>query len=80
MNIQDFISVMIVGTFLSGLVQYIKVVSGASNLKAKFLTVALALVVAGVYVGLKATPYFETAVLVLTTASTVYALLKPSKK
>lgn len=76
MDINAFLSIAIVGVALSGVVQLMKLKFGTSGWQTKALTVFLALVVAGGYVWVKDTPYFETVILVLTTASAVYAFIK----
>lgn len=75
MNIADFTAIAVVGAILSVVVQLIKNAFGTDSGTTKLLTIALALLVGGVYVWIRSTPYFETAVLVLTSASAVYALL-----
>lgn len=75
MEIQDFIGIALVGALLSVVVQIIKNSFGTEGNVTKLLTIVLALIVGGAYVWLRSTPYFETAILVLTTSSAVYALL-----
>lgn len=75
MDITDFLAIAVVGAFLSLVVQVIKEAFGTESNTTKLITIGLALVVGGVYVWLRSTPFFETAVLVLTSASTVYALV-----
>lgn len=80
MNITEFIAIAVVGAFLSIVIEIIKNKWGTSSNVTKLLTLGLALVVAGAYVWVRSTPYFETVLLVLTCASTVYAFfLKPSQ-
>lgn len=76
MDINAFLGIAIVGVALSGVVQLMKLKFGTSGWQTKALTVVLALVVAGGYVWIKDTPYFETVILVLTTTSAVYAFMK----
>lgn len=76
MDINAFLGIAIVGVALSGVVQLMKLKFGTSGWQTKALTVVLALVVAGGYVWIKETPYFETVILVLTTTSAVYAFMK----
>lgn len=75
MDITDFLAIAVVGAFLSLVVQVIKEAFGTESNTTKLITIGLALVVGGVYVWLRSTPYFETALLVLTTSSAVYALV-----
>lgn len=75
MEINDFLNISVVGLALSGLVSLIKMKWGTSGLKTKALTLVLSLAVAGGYVWIKNTPYFETVVLVLGVASTIYAFI-----
>lgn len=80
MTIVEFIAIAVVGAFLSLVIEVIKEAFGTSSNVTKLLTIVLALIVAGAYVWVRSTPYFETVVLVLTCASTVYAFfLKPSQ-
>lgn len=79
MDIQEFSSIMVVGAFLSIVVQIIKDKFGTKGNTTKLLTIALSLLVGGAFVWVKDTPYFETVVIVLTTASTLYALFLNKK-
>lgn len=74
MNIEEFAGIALVGALLTAVIAVIKKVFGVEGLATKLLTIVLALVVGGAYVWLRSTPYFQTAILVLTTSSTVYAL------
>lgn len=73
--VEDFLAISIVGASLSVLVQLIKNSFGTTGNKAKLLTIALALIVGAGYVWLRSTPYFETVLVILGTASAVYAIL-----
>jgi len=75
MNITDFLAIAVVGAILSVVVQIIKGSFGTESNTTKLITIALALIVGGLYVWIRSTPYFETAILVLTSASAVYALV-----
>ncbi len=75
MNITDFLAIAVVGAILSVVVQIIKNAFGTESNTTKLITIALALVIGGLYVWIRSTPYFETAILVLTSASAVYALV-----
>lgn len=74
-NVQQFVSIMIVGVGLSLLMEWISRKFGVNGGAAKALTLLLSLAVGSIYVWIKDTAYFQTIVLVLTTASTVYALI-----
>lgn len=76
MDIQEFIAIAVVGGVLSVFIEFIKNAFGTSSGKTKLLTIALAVLVGGAYVWIRSTPYFETVILVLTSASAVYALTK----
>lgn len=76
MGITEFIAIGVVGAFLSLVVQVIKEAFYTESSVTKLITIALALVVGGVYVWVRSTPYFETAIMVLMAASTVHALSK----
>lgn len=75
MEIGDVLGIAIVGAILSVVVQIIKDNFGSSGNTTRLLTIFLALFVGGGYVWLRSTPFFETTLLVLGTASAVYALL-----
>lgn len=74
MDVVDFSSILVVGVFLSFLVQAIKAKFGTTGIKTKLVTLGLAVLVGGLFVFIKMTPFFETIVTVLMTSSTVYAL------
>jgi hypothetical protein len=74
MQIQDLLGIGVVGAIMTGLIQLIKSKFGTEGLTTKFITIGLALVIGGLYVWLRSTSYFETAILILATSSTVYAL------
>ncbi len=75
MNITEILAITIVGAALSIVIQIIKTQFGTESGATKLLTLGLAVVVGGLYVWIRSTPYFETALLVLTSASAVYALV-----
>ena len=75
MDIADFTAIAVVGAVLSVFVQFIKGKYGTDSGATKFLTLGLSLAVGGVYVLIQNTSYFETVILVLSSASAVYALL-----
>lgn len=71
MEIQEFLGIAVVGAILSVVIELIKGES-SNPLYTKIATLVLAIITAGAYVWVRSTPYFETVVLVLGTASTVY--------
>lgn len=73
MQIQDFIAISVVGAGLSLAIQSLKVKFGATGWWTKTLTLVLAILVGGLYIWLRSTPYFETVMTVLGAASVVYA-------
>lgn len=79
MDIQEFIAIGVVGAVLSVLIEIIfKEVS--NPLFSKIVTLILAIITAGLYVWVRSTPYFETVILVLGTASTVYGFFLNNKE
>lgn len=78
MDIQNFLAIAVVGVFLSLIIEIItKKISNPPV--TKLVTIMLAILVAGVYVWVKDTSYFQTVVLVLGTASTVYGFFLNKK-
>lgn len=75
MEINDFIGIAIVGAALSVVIQGIKNRFGTESGETKALTIFLALIVGAAYVAIRSTSYFETIILVLSSASAVYAFL-----
>lgn len=71
----EFLAIAVVGAVLSAIMQIIKEKFGTDSGTSKFLVIGLSLIVGGVYVWVRSTPYWETALTVLMSASTVYALL-----
>lgn len=78
MEITDFTAIAVVGALLSVAIQFIKAKYGTTSGATKGLTIGLSIAVGGLYVFDQSTPYFETVVLVLSSASAVYALLLKS--
>lgn len=79
MDIQEFLAISVVGALLSLTIEWI--MKEVSNpLLSKVVTLVLAIITAGLYVWVRSTPYFETVILVLGTASTVYGLFLNKKK
>lgn len=75
MEVQNFLSIAAVGVALSLIVEMIKAKFGMVSAITKLLTLILATIFAGAYVFLRQTPYFETVITVLGTASIVYGFL-----
>lgn len=75
MQIADFVGITIIGAILSIVVQIIKTQFGTESNTTKLLTLGLALIIGGGYVWLRSTSYFETVIIVLGSASAVYAFL-----
>mgnify|MGYP000114919738 CR=1 FL=1 len=73
MEITEFLAIGVVGGLLSLLIEWVTNKFGTNKTASKAVTLALALVVGGGYVWLRSTPYWETALIVLGAASTVYA-------
>lgn len=78
MNIQEFLAIAVVGAIMSVVIELL--MKNVSNpLVSKLVTATFAIIVAGVYVWVRSTPYFETVILVLGTASTVYGFFLNKK-
>lgn len=78
MDIQEFISIAVVGAFLSLIVEMVKD-HKFNPLTTKAFTIGLAIITAGGYVWVRSTPYFETLITVLGTASIVYGFFLNKK-
>ena len=79
MDIQEFLAISVVGALLSLSIEWI--MKEVSNpLVSKIVTLFLAIITAGLYVWVRSTPYFETVILVLGTASTVYGFFLNKKR
>lgn len=73
MEINDFLTITIVGAVLSFLIDFIKTKLGTDGWKTKGLVIALSIIIGGLYIWLRSTPYIETVLTVLGTASVVYS-------
>jgi hypothetical protein len=73
MNINDFLGIAIVGSFLSLVIHYIKEKLGTTSFGSKMITLGLAVAVGGFYWFLRDTSAWETILGVLAASSTVYA-------
>lgn len=74
MNINDFLAVGIVGTFLSFAIQYIQAKYGTNSNTTKFIAILGSLLVGTVYVLIRDTSFFPTVLLILGSASTIFAM------
>ena len=74
MEIQDFSQLLVVGTAVSLLINYIKNKFVTETMATKALTLALAVVVGGAYVYLRDTSLWQTILQVLVVSSAFYAL------
>lgn len=72
MDIQDVLSIAIVASALSLLIEWIKTKWGMESTPTKLLTLALAVIVGSLFVFLKGTAYWATIIMVLGVSSTVY--------
>lgn len=79
-DINELVSIGIVGVFLSLAVEWIQQKYGVNGGKAKLLTILLSVLVGGIYYAIRETPLWPTIIGVLSAASTVYALFIPKQK
>lgn len=78
MDIQEFLGIAVVGALLSLVIEVItKKVNNPTVSKA--ITLVLSIIVAGAYVWVRSTPYFQTVIVVLGTASIVYGFFLNKK-
>lgn len=75
MNVQDFLSIAIVGAALAMAVQFIKNRYGLNSLKTKALTLGLAITVGAAFYFLSQTAWWQAILGVLAAASTFWAFL-----
>jgi len=78
MEIQNFLSIAIIGAVLAMMVQFIKNKYGLDSIKTKAMTLALAIVIGAGYYFLSQTIWWQTILGVLASASTVWAILLKS--
>lgn len=78
MDIQEFLGIAVVGALLSLAIEVLTLKSKNPTVT-KFITLVLAIAVAGAYVWVRSTPYFQTVVVVLGTASIVYGFFLNKK-
>lgn len=78
-NINEFLGIAIVGAALSLIIEMV-----TANVKnpsvTKLVTIMLSVFVAGLYVWIRSTPYFQTVVVVLGSASIVYGFFLNKKE
>lgn len=79
MDINEFLGIAVVGALLSLVIEVVTL-KISNPLVTKFITLVLAVAVAGAYVWVQSTPYFQTVVVVLGTASIVYGFFLNKKK
>lgn len=73
MQIENFLSIGIIGVISSFLINYIKEKWGTTGWGTKAITILLALIVGAGYAWLVQTPYFDTVVGILSSATIVWA-------
>ena len=71
----DFMGILVVGTLLSLLVQYLKKKFGTDTMGTKLMTIGLSIAIGAGYYFLRDTALLQTLIGVLTAASAVYALI-----
>lgn len=79
MDINEFLGIAVVGALLSLVIEVVTL-KISNPLVTKFITLVLAVAVAGAYVWVRSTSYFQTVVVVLGTASIVYGFFLNKKK
>ena len=79
-DIQGLLNIAVVGAILSVVIESLGQVFATRPQITKILTLVLCLVVGSLFVWLKGTPYFATVMLVLASASTVYAFVFNKKQ
>ena len=79
MDINEFLGIAVVGAILSLVIEVVTM-KISNPLVTKFVTLVLAVVVAGAYVWVRGTMYFQTVIVVLGTASIVYGFFLNKKK
>ena len=79
MDINDFLAIAVVGALLSLVIEGITNKFGTERWATKVITLTLAIVVGGGYIWIRSTPWFQTVVTVLGTASIVYGFFLNKK-
>jgi len=75
MQINDFVAIGVVGVGLSLAVEWLKAKYGTNGRALKAIVLLLSILIGGLYVWLRQTPYFETTLVVLGASSAFYAFL-----
>ena len=78
MDINEFLGIAVVGALLSLFIEVVTL-KVKNPTVSKFITLLLAILVAGAYVWVRSTPYFPTIIVVLGTASIVYGFFLNKK-
>lgn len=73
MQVNDFLAISVVGSFLSLIIQWAKDKYGTESYATKLFTIFFAILFGTVYYYLRSTDYFVTVIGVLMAASTFYA-------
>ena len=73
LNFGEFMAITIVGAFLSAFIHVVKKSFGEDSGKTKMFTVMMSLFIGGFYMWVRDTDFFQTVILVLTSASACYA-------
>lgn len=73
MEINDFLSISIVGVGLSLGIDWLKNKYGTEGWATKAVTIVLSVIIGALYVAIRGTSYFETIISVLGASSMVYA-------
>lgn len=76
---QDFLSIAIVGSALAIAIQFIKTKYGIESTKTKVITLGLSVVLGGAVYFLSQTPWWQTILGVLASASTFWAFFLKNK-
>lgn len=78
MDINEFLGIAVVGALLSLVIEVVTIKISNPTIT-KLVTIVLSLVVAGAYVWVRSTQYFQTVLVVLGTASIVYGFFLNKK-
>jgi hypothetical protein len=73
MEINDFVAITVVGAGLSLAIDWLKAKFGTEGWATKTVTLLLSILIAGLYVWLRQTSYWQTVLTVLGAASAIYA-------
>ena len=75
MEINDFVAIGVVGVGMSLAIEWLKSKYGTNGRALKAIVLLLSILIGGLYVWLRQTPYFETTLVVLGASSAFYAFL-----